>query len=100
MGVTVATELASVSVGVSISRTACSTPWSFTLAGLVSTLVLLAPVRADAGRVMDYIRNTDLNDYALGLAYSVGQSPYVATDGSTIVYPYLTSFEHLSLIHI
>ena len=94
MGVTVATELASVSVGVSISRTACSTPWSFTLAGLVSTLVLLAPVRADAGRVMDYIRNTDLNDYALGLAYSVGQSPYVATDGSTIVYPYLTSFEH------
>jgi outer membrane protein len=64
------------------------------LAMLVSILVLLAPVRADAGRVMDYIRNTDLNDYSLGLAYSVSQSPYVGTDSSSVVYPYLTSFEH------
>ena len=88
------TEPAWVSVGVSISRTARSTAWSCALAMLVSTLVLLAPARADAGRVMDYIRNTDLNDFALGLAYSVGQSPFVGTDSSTIVYPYLTSFEH------
>jgi outer membrane protein len=56
--------------------------------------VLLAPAQAVAGRMLDYIRNYDLNDYSFGVAYSVTQSPYVGTPNSTIVYPYLTSFTH------
>jgi outer membrane protein len=44
--------------------------------------------------MMDYIRNTDLNDFAFGLAFTTSQRPYVGSDNSTFVYPYLTSFEH------
>jgi len=61
---------------------------------LVSILILLSPVRSVAGPMLDYIRNTDLNDFAFGLAYTTAQSPYVGSDNSTFVYPYLTSFEH------
>jgi outer membrane protein len=61
---------------------------------LVSILILLAPVRSVAGPMIDYIRNYDLNDYAFGLAYTTSQSPYVGSDSSSFVYPYLTSFTH------
>jgi outer membrane scaffolding protein for murein synthesis (MipA/OmpV family) len=44
--------------------------------------------------MLDYIRNYDLNDFALGLAYSTLQNPYAGSTNSTIAYPYLTSFEH------
>jgi outer membrane scaffolding protein for murein synthesis (MipA/OmpV family) len=54
-------------------------------------LMLLAPA-AHAWDVLDYIRNYDLNDYALGVSYSVSQSPYVGKSNNTIAYPYLTSF--------
>jgi outer membrane scaffolding protein for murein synthesis (MipA/OmpV family) len=43
---------------------------------------------------MDYIREYDLNDYALGLAFSHSQNPYVGASESTFAYPYLTSFTH------
>jgi outer membrane protein len=57
-------------------------------------LLLFAPGPANAGRLLDYIRNYDLNDYALGIAYSTSQSPYAGSANSTIAYPYLTSFQH------
>lgn len=43
---------------------------------------------------MDYIREYDLNDYSLGLAFSSSQNPYVGTENSLLAYPYLTSFTH------
>jgi len=59
-----------------------------------ASLLLFAPNPANAGRLLDYIRNYDLNDYALGIAYSTSQNPYAGSANSTIVYPYLTSFQH------
>jgi len=47
---------------------------------------------AFAGKLLDFIRNYDLNDYALGLALSGSQSPYVGGESSSIAYPVLTSF--------
>ena len=46
---------------------------------------------AFAGRLMDYIRNYDLNDYALGVSLSLGETPYVGAENSVFAYPYLTS---------
>ena len=89
-----ATELESVSAGVSISNPVRRSAWLFVLVVLISTSVLLAPPRANAGRVIDYIRNHDLNDYSLGLSYANSQSAYVGTTNSLYVYPYLTSFTH------
>jgi hypothetical protein len=57
-------------------------------------LLLLAAPASYAGGVLDYIRNYDLNDYALGLAYSISESPYAGDDSSGFAYPYLTSFRH------
>ena len=47
---------------------------------------------AYAGRLMDYIRSYDLNDYAFGVALTVSQSPYSGSENSTFAYPFLTSF--------
>lgn len=47
---------------------------------------------AFAGKLMDYIRNYDLNDYALGVSISGSQNPYAGAENSTIAYPFLTSF--------
>ena len=57
-------------------------------------LLLLTAPSAYAGSILDYIRNYDLNDYAIGLAYSVSESPYAGGDSSGFAYPYLTSFRH------
>ena len=57
-------------------------------------LFLLVGPAAQAGSVLDYIRNYDLNDYALGVSYSVSDSPYVGGVNSGFAYPYLTSFRH------
>ncbi len=57
---------------------------------LVGTLSL--GESAYAGRLLDFIRNYDLNDYAVGLALSGSQSPYVGGETSSIAYPFLTSF--------
>jgi len=61
--------------------------------GRVLALLLAAP-SAYAGSILDYIRNYDLNDYAVGLAYSSSESPYAGDDRSGFAYPYLTSFHH------
>jgi outer membrane protein len=47
---------------------------------------------AYAGRLMDYIRSYDLNDYSFGVALTVSQSPYSGSENSTFGYPFLTSF--------
>lgn len=51
---------------------------------------------ASAGRILDYVRNTDLNDYALGVAASGAQDPYLGADFGVYAYPYLTSFQDSS----
>jgi outer membrane scaffolding protein for murein synthesis (MipA/OmpV family) len=45
-----------------------------------------------ANRLLDYIRNTDLNDYALGVALATSQNMYKGEENGTYAYPYLTSF--------
>ncbi len=60
----------------------------------LASFVLLASGSARAGPLLDYIRNYDLNDYALGVSLSVSQNPYAGASNSTIAYPYLTSFTH------
>ena len=61
---------------------------------LYVALVLLLPTPASAGKILDYIRSYDLNNYALGVNVTVSQSPYTNAKNSVIVYPYLTSFVH------
>ena len=92
--VTVAWELESVLADASTRRMADRSARSLIAALLVSILVVILPGQAVAGRMLDYIRNYDLNDYSFGVAVSVSQSPYVGTSNSAIVYPYLTSFTH------
>ncbi len=57
-------------------------------------LATLSPATPAAAGILDYIRNYDLNDYALGVAVTVTQSPYTAGSSSITPYPYLTSFNH------
>ena len=57
-------------------------------------LLSLAATPAYGGGILDYLRNYDLNDYALGIAYSASESPYLGDDSSGFAYPYLTSFRH------
>jgi outer membrane scaffolding protein for murein synthesis (MipA/OmpV family) len=64
---------------------------------LIYGFVLMAPMHADAGSLMDFIRDYDLNDYSLGLAVAAGQNPFLGSDTSTIAYPILTSFRHSSM---
>ena len=64
-----------------------------TVSKRILLLLLVAP-SAYAGSILDYIRNYDLNDYALGIAYSISESPYVGGKNSGFAYPYLTSFRH------
>lgn len=59
-------------------------------------LNLLLATEANAGRIIDFIREYDLNDYSFGLAYSVSQSPYLGAENSRFVYPFLTSFRPAS----
>jgi hypothetical protein len=64
-----------------------------TVSKQVLLLLLVAP-SAYAGSILDYIRDYDLNNYALGLAYSISESPYAGGENSGFAYPYLTSFRH------
>lgn len=61
---------------------------------LLAGLCLLPPASSEAGPLLDYVRNYDLNDYSLGLAVSSSQNPFVGADNSMVAYPYLTSFTH------
>ena len=49
------------------------------------------------GPLLDYIRNYDLNDYALGVAVSTEQNPHIGAGNGTFAYPYLTTFHHSSM---
>jgi len=60
-------------------------------------LLLVTSGSACADTLLDYFRNFDLNDYSLGIKYSVSQNPYVGTSNSTVVYPYLTTLTTSSL---
>ncbi len=60
----------------------------------VGLAFLLISPSAGAGKLMDYIRNYDLNNYALGVAVTTSQSVYVGDDNSTWGYPYLSSFRN------
>ncbi|MEQ9562116.1 MAG: MipA/OmpV family protein, partial [Woeseiaceae bacterium] len=55
---------------------------------------ILLSADASAGKLLDYIRNYDLNNYALGFAVTNSQSPYTGAENSTYGYPYLTSFRN------
>lgn len=58
-------------------------------------LLLLLPLTdAAAGRLIDWIRAYDLNDYSLGVAVAASENPYAGASSSRIAYPYLTSFRH------
>ena len=48
------------------------------------------------GDIFEHIRNYDLNDYALGVAYSQSQNPFVGGSPSGFAYPYLSSFRHMA----
>jgi len=62
---------------------------------MLACLLLLMPFAdASAGRLLDWIRAYDLNDYSLGVAISTSENPYVGASNSRIAYPYLTSFRH------
>ena len=61
---------------------------------LVVLAALFCMAEAHAGRLIDYIRDYDLNNYALGLAVSSSQNPYAGAGSSVLAYPYLTSFRH------
>ena len=61
---------------------------------LLAVALVLTALPADAGRILDHIRNTDLNNYALGMTVAVSQRPYVSVKNSVIVYPYLTAFQY------
>ena len=64
---------------------------------IVSAAVLLGSSNTHAGPLLDYIRDYDLNDYALGIGISAEQNPYLGAENSAYAYPYLTSFRHSSL---
>ena len=57
-------------------------------------VAFLYHVDAQAGPLIDFIRDYDLNDYSLGVAVSASQNPYEGSSSSTFAYPYLTSFRH------
>jgi outer membrane scaffolding protein for murein synthesis (MipA/OmpV family) len=58
----------------------------------IALLALLSSGVASADTFLDFIRSYDLNDYALGAAVTVSESPYVGGENSVFAYPYLTSF--------
>ena len=61
---------------------------ALTLAGL-----FLLSDAASAGKILDFIRDYDLNDYAFGVSFGTGKNPYIGGENYTILYPYLTSFQ-------
>lgn len=65
------------------------------LSTLITSCLLLSEW-ASAGPVLDYIRNHDLNDYALGIAVTSEQNLYSGAKHGAFAYPYLTSFRDSS----
>ena len=61
---------------------------------LLLLFTLLQAGNAYAGRLLDWIRDYDLNDYALGVAVVTSENPFIGASNSRFAYPYLTSFRH------
>ena len=65
---------------------------------LIATLTLLFSMTAPSARgeegdsLLDRLRATDLNDYAVGLSVSSQQTPYAGAEDSSYLFPYLTTF--------
>lgn len=59
---------------------------------LVLLGILVIGERALAQSLLDFIRDYDLNDYALGLTLSTSQNPFLGSENSVLAYPVLTSF--------
>ena len=57
---------------------------------------LLVSEWAVGGPLLDYFRDYDLNDYALGIAVTGEQNPYSGAENGAYAYPYLTSFRDSS----
>lgn len=53
---------------------------------------LLVSEWAAAGSLLDYLRDYDLNDYAIGVAVTGEQNPYSGTKNGAHAYPFLTTF--------
>jgi len=62
------------------------------ISALIVVCLLVENNNAYAQGWLDYLRNYDLNDYALGVSISGSQNPYVGGENSIIAYPVLTSF--------
>ena len=73
----------------------CQYPRGTTLC--LALFLLFADGSAHAAKWLDYLRNYDLNHYALGVSFSTSQNPYAGVSNSAFAYPYLTSFTHASL---
>ncbi len=58
--------------------------------------LLVGSGEAAAGKLLDFLRSYDMNDYALGLAISSRESPFIGGSSALVPYPYLTSFRHSS----
>ncbi len=61
------------------------------------SVLLVASSDASANGLMDFLRSYDMNDYALGLAVSSRESPFIGGNSAMVPYPYLTSFTHSSM---
>ena len=64
----------------------------------IAITALIVPTIASGGirDMLEYLRSYDLNDYALGVAYSQSQNPFIGGSPSGFAYPYLTSFRHMA----
>ena len=61
---------------------------------LISILWLAAPRPAFTQEFLESVRRTDLNDYALGVAMSIKDNPFVGASRSNFAYPYLTALDN------
>ncbi len=64
---------------------------------ILAVVACLTCVQVQAEGILDRIRASDLNDYALGVSISTSPAIYKGVDDSTYLYPYLTSVKEPDL---
>ncbi|MEL7448600.1 MAG: MipA/OmpV family protein [Pseudomonadota bacterium] len=64
---------------------------------LLALAAALACQPCNAEGLLGKLRDVDLNDYALGVAFSASQNPYIGAGNNVYLYPYLTTFQHPAL---